>query len=182
MLWTLIVPTVTVILGLLVATLTDKLGPASEKYSKMFIFLPMAISLVGSAGIWSLVYDSSSGNIDPQTGELNRIGLLNAIIGFFGKDQVGWLQTVDMKLNTLCIIIVFVCTQVGYAMVLLSAAIKGVPEDTIEAGRIDGAGERRIFFSIVVPQIMPTVVTVFVTVLIGAMKVGDLVFAVGADA
>jgi alpha-glucoside transport system permease protein len=142
----------------------------------------MAISLVGSAGIWKLVYDSSSGNIDPQTGELNRIGLLNAIIGFFGKDQVGWLQTVDMKLNTLCIIIVFVWTQVGYAMVLLSAAIKGVPEDTIEAGRIDGAGERRIFFSIVVPQIMPTVVTVFVTVLIGAMKVGDLVFAFGADA
>ena len=82
----------------------------------------------------------------------------------------------------MCIIIVFVWTQVGYAMVLLSAAIKGVPEDTIEAGRIDGAGERRIFFSIVVPQIMPTVVTVFVTVLIGAMKVGDLVFAFGADA
>ena len=182
LLWTLIVPTVTVILGLLVATLTDKLNPVSEKYAKMFIFLPMAISLVGSAGIWKLVYDSSSGNIDPQTGELNRIGLLNAIIGFFGKDQVGWLQTVDMKLNTLCIIIVFVWTQVGYAMVLLSAAIKGVPEDTIEAGRIDGAGERRIFFSIVVPQIMPTVVTVFVTVLIGAMKVGDLVFAFGADA
>ena len=166
----------------LVNTLLWTLIPASEKYSKMFIFLPMAISLVGSAGIWKLVYDSSSGNIDPQTGELNRIGLLNAIIGFFGKDQVGWLQTVDMKLNTLCIIIVFVWTQVGYAMVLLSAAIKGVPEDTIEAGRIDGAGERRIFFSIIVPQIMPTVVTVFVTVLIGAMKVGDLVFAFGADA
>ena len=92
------------------------------------------------------------------------------------------MQTFEGKLNTLFIILVFVWTQVGYAMVLLSAAIKGVPEDTLEAGRIDGASERRIFFSITVPQILPTIVTVFVTVLIGAMKVGDLVFALGANA
>ncbi len=181
LIWTILVPTLTVAFGLIVATLTDKLSERSEKYAKMFIFLPMAISLVGSAGIWKLVYDASVGNIDPVTGEQTRIGLFNAILGVVGLPQVGWLQTVDMKLNTLFIILVFVWTQVGYAMVLLSAAIKGVPEDTLEAGRIDGASERRIFFSIIVPQILPTIVTVFVTVLIGAMKVGDLVFAFGAN-
>ena len=72
--------------------------------------------------------------------------------------------------------IILIWTQVGFSMVLLSAAIKGVPEDTVEAGRIDGAGERRIFFSIVVPQIWPTVITVFITVLIGVMKVFDVVY------
>ncbi len=180
LIWTIVVPTATIIAGLAVAVLTDKLSANAEKYAKMFIFLPMAISLVGSAGIWKLVYDASI-SIDPQTGEQTRIGLFNAILGIFGKDQVPWLQTFDLKLNTLFIILVFVWTQVGYAMVLLSAAIKGVPEDTIEAGRIDGAGEKRIFFSIVIPQILPTIVTVFVTVLIGAMKVGDLVFALGAQ-
>ncbi len=180
LLWTLLVPTATVAFGLLIATLTDKLSERSEKYAKMFIFLPMAISLVGSAGIWKLVYDAST-SIDPQTGQPTRIGLFNAIIGLFGAPQVQWLSTFEGKLNTLFVILVFVWTQVGYAMVLLSAAIKGVPEDTLEAGRIDGAGERRIFFSIVVPQIVPTIVTVFVTVLIGAMKVGDLVFALGVQ-
>ncbi|PID96212.1 MAG: sugar ABC transporter permease [Actinomycetales bacterium] len=180
LLWTILVPTATVIFGLVVATLTDKLSATSEKYAKMFIFLPMAISLVGSAGIWKLVYDSSTA-INPQTGEQTRIGLFNAIIGIFGADQVQWLQTFEGKLNTLFIILVFVWTQVGFAMVLLSAAIKGVPEDTIEAGRIDGASERRIFFAIVIPQIRPTIVTVFVTVLIAAMKVGDLVFAFGVQ-
>ncbi len=180
LIWTILVPTLTVAFGLLVATLTDKLSERSEKYAKMFIFLPMAISLVGSAGIWKLVYDASI-STDPATGAQTRIGLFNAVLGLFGMPQVQWLQTFEGKLNTLFIILVFVWTQVGYAMVLLSAAIKGVPEDTVEAGRIDGASERRIFFSIIVPQIMPTIVTVFVTVLIGAMKVGDLVFSFGAD-
>ena len=72
--------------------------------------------------------------------------------------------------------VILIWTQVGYSMVLLSSAIKAVPEDTIEAGRIDGAGEKRIFFSIVVPQIWPTVITVFITVLIGVMKVFDVVY------
>ena len=72
--------------------------------------------------------------------------------------------------------VILIWTQVGYSMVLLSSAIKAVPEDTIEAGRIDGAGEKRIFFSSVVPQIWPTVITVFITVLIGVMKVFDVVY------
>ena len=139
LLWTLIVPTVTVILGLLVATLTDKLNPVSEKYAKMFIFLPMAISLVGSAGIWKLVYDSSSGNIDPQTGELNRIGLLNAILKFFGFETQQFL--INAPLNTFMLIIVMVWIQAGFAMTVLSAAKRhgiAIPH------MIDAANRRRI--------------------------------------
>jgi len=89
---------------------------------------------------------------------------------------VYWYQIETWHLNSLLLMVILIWTQVGYSMVLLSSAIKGVPEDTIEAGRIDGAGERRIFFSIVVPQIWPTVVTVFITVLIGVMKVFDVVY------
>ncbi|MFV0453081.1 MAG: carbohydrate ABC transporter permease, partial [Propioniciclava sp.] len=80
------------------------------------------------------------------------------------------------RFNTILLMVVFIWTQVGYAMVLLSAAIKGVPEDTIEAGRIDGANERQIFFRVIVPQAWPTVITVFITVLISALKVFDIVY------
>jgi alpha-glucoside transport system permease protein len=168
-LWIVIVPALTVVLGLGVAVLADRLRPRGEKTAKTFIFLPMAISMVGAATIWRTIYDyQPQGN--PQT------GLLNAFLGLFNKDPVFWYGTDTLHLNSLMLMIILIWTQVGYSMVLLSAAIKGVPEDTVEAGRIDGAGERRIFFSIVVPQIWPTVITVFITVLIGVMKVFDVVY------
>lgn len=170
LMWTFLVPAMAVVLGLTVAVLADRLGARGEKTAKSLIFMPMAISMVGAAGIWKLVYDAKPAG-EPQ------IGILNAILVALGGDPVNWLQTYDFKLNTFLLIIIFVWTQVGYAMVLLSAAIKGVPEDTIEAGRIDGAGEKRIFFSIVIPQVMPTIVAVFITVLIGAMKVADIVYS-----
>jgi alpha-glucoside transport system permease protein len=78
--------------------------------------------------------------------------------------------------NSLLLMVIMIWAQVGFSMVLLSAAVKGVPDDTIEAGRIDGAGERTIFFRIIVPQIWPTVITVFITVLIGVMKLFDIVY------
>jgi alpha-glucoside transport system permease protein len=81
-----------------------------------------------------------------------------------------------MHLNSLLLMVILIWTQVGYAMVLLSAAIKGTPEDTIEAARIDGANERRIFFRVIIPQIKATIITVFITVLIGVMKVFDIVY------
>ena len=162
-------PAATVVLGLGVAVLADRLRPRGEKLAKTFIFLPMAISMVGAATIWRFVYEY-------QPAGTPQIGLLNAIVGMFGKDPVVWLQIDTLHLNSLLLMIILIWTQVGYSMVLLSAAIKGVPEDTIEAGRIDGAGERRIFFRIVVPQIWPTVITVFITVLIGVMKVFDIVY------
>ncbi len=168
-LWIVIVPALTVILGLGVAVLADRLKPQGEKVSKTFIFLPMAISMVGAATIWRSIYQFQPEGT-PQT------GLLNAITGLFGKSPVYWYSVDTLRLNSLLLMIILIWTQVGYSMVLLSAAVKSVPDDTIEAGRIDGAGERRIFFSIVVPQIWPTVITVFITVLIGVMKVFDVVY------
>ena len=149
--------------------LADRLAPRGEKTTKTFIFLPMAISMVGAATIWRTIYDYQPEG-SPQT------GLLNAIMGFFGKSPVFWYGTTELHVNSLMLMIILIWTQVGYSMVLLSAAVKGVPEDTIEAGRIDGASERRVFFSIIMPQIWPTVITVFITVLIGVMKVFDVVY------
>lgn len=169
LLWILIVPAAVVVLGLGVAVLADRLRPRGEKLSKTIIFLPMAISMVGAATIWRAIYDYQ------PVGE-SQTGLLNGIVQLFGKDPVSWYQLDTLHFNSILLMIILTWTQVGYAMVLLSAAIKSVPEDTIEAGRIDGAGERKIFFSIVVPQIWGTVITVFITVLIGVMKVFDVVY------
>jgi alpha-glucoside transport system permease protein len=168
-LWIIIVPALTVVLGLGVAVLTDRLRPQGEKVTKTFIFLPMAISMVGAATIWRTIYDYQPEGA-PQT------GLLNAVLGFFDRAPVFWYGTSTLHLNSLMLMIILIWTQVGFSMVLLSSAVKSVPEDTVEAGRIDGAGERRIFFNIIVPQIWPTVITVFITVLIGVMKVFDVVY------
>ncbi len=169
LLWIIIVPALTVALGLGVAVLADRLRARGEKLSKTLIFLPMAISMVGAATIWRTVYEYQPSGT-PQT------GALNAVFGLFGKGPFFWYSIDNLKLNSLLLMVILIWTQVGYSMVLLSAAIKSVPEDTLEAGRIDGAGERRIFFSLVVPQIWPTVITVFITVLIGVMKVFDIVY------
>ncbi|KRF26034.1 carbohydrate ABC transporter permease [Phycicoccus sp. Soil803] len=169
LLWIIIVPALTVVLGLGVAVLTDRLRPQGEKVTKTFIFLPMAISMVGAATIWRTIYDYQPEGA-PQT------GLLNAVLGFFDRAPVFWYGTSTLHLNSLMLMIILIWTQVGFSMVLLSSAVKSVPEDTVEAGRIDGAGERRIFFNIIVPQIWPTVITVFITVLIGVMKVFDVVY------
>ncbi len=169
LLWIVIVPALTVALGLGVAVLADRLRPQGEKTTKTFIFLPMAISMVGAATIWRTIYDYQPEGA-PQT------GLLNAILGFFKRGPVFWYGESTLHFNSLLLMIILIWTMVGYSMVLLSSAIKSVPEDTVEAGRIDGAGERRIFFNIIVPQIWPTVITVFITVLIGVMKVFDVVY------
>jgi alpha-glucoside transport system permease protein len=169
LLWIIIVPAATVALGLGVAVLADRLRPRGEKTAKTFIFLPMAISMVGAATIWRSIYEFRPAGT-PQT------GLLNAIFGLFNAGPFSWYQIDTLHFNSLLLMIIFLWTQVGYSMTLLSAAVKAVPEDTIEAGRIDGAGERRIFFSIIVPQIWATVITVFITVLISVMKIFDIVY------
>lgn len=168
-LWIIIVPTMVVAFGTLVAVLADRMR-RGEKVAKSLIFLPMAISMVGAATIWRLVYAYVPGG-EAQT------GLLNAIVQGLGGDPVNWLGIRDFRFNSVLLMVVYIWTQVGFAMVLISAAIKGVPEDTIEAGRIDGASESSIFFRIIMPQAWPTVITVFITVLIGVMKVFDIVYA-----
>ena len=169
LLWIAVVPAVTVALGLGVAVLADRLGPQSEKLSKSIIFLPMAISGVGQATIWRFIYEARPEG-EPQ------IGLQNAVWTALGFDPVAWLQVDTLHFNSFLLMIILIWAQVGFSMVLLSAAVKGVPVDTLEAARIDGANERQIFFRVIVPQIWATVITVFITVLISVMKIFDVVY------
>ena len=168
-LWIAVVPAVVVALGLAIATLADRLGSQGEKWTKSSIFLPMAISGVGAATIWRFIYEAR-----PE-GE-TQIGLQNAVWTALGFDPVAWLQVDTLRLNSFLLMVILIWAQVGFSMVLLSAAIKGVPIDTIEAARIDGANERQIFFRVTVPQIWGTVITVFITVLITVLKAFDVVF------
>jgi alpha-glucoside transport system permease protein len=169
LLWIAVVPAVTVAMGLAVAVMADRLGPRSEKLTKSIIFLPMAISGVGQATIWRFIYEARPKG-EPQ------IGLQNGIWTALGFDPVAWLQVNTLRFNSFLLMIILIWAQVGFSMVLLSAAVKGVPVDTIEAARIDGANERQIFFRVTVPQIWATVITVFITVLIGVMKIFDVVY------
>jgi len=168
LLWIIIVPATTVFIGLIVAVLADRLSERGEKLSKSMVFLPMAISFVGAATIWKFIYDINS------TGE--QIGLLNGIVTAFGFEPVSWLATQTLQLNDILLMVILIWLQVGFSMVLLSAAIKGVPEETLEAARIDGASEFQIFRLVTVPQIRVTITAVFVTVLILVLKVFDVVY------
>ncbi|MGO4359788.1 carbohydrate ABC transporter permease [Terrabacter sp. 2TAF16] len=168
-LWLLIVPALVVAFGVIVAVLADKLSAGGEKVAKSMVFLPMAISAVGASAIWLLVYAYNNPG-QPQT------GLLNAIWTGLGGDPQTWLAIDTLKLNSILLMVILIWLQAGFAMVLLSSAIKGVPEDTVEAARIDGAGEFQIFWQVIIPQIKGTIITVFVTVFITVLKVFDIVY------
>lgn len=168
--WLIVAPLAAVLLGLLVATLVDRLRSGTEKTVKTIVFFPMAISAVGAATVWRFIYAFAPPG-QPQ------VGLQNAIVTKLGHDPIAWLEQRTAFTNTFLLIIMFLWLQVGFSMVLLSAAIKGVPTETLEAARVDGATEPQIFRRVIVPQIMPTVVTVYVTVLIGVLKLFDIVYA-----
>ena len=169
LLWILVAPAATIVIGLLIATLADRLKPGSEKAAKTLVFLPMAIGAVSAGAIWRFVYQTN-----PPT--QNQIGLLNGIVTGLGGEPVNWLQISTLRLNSFMLMVILLWLQAGFAMVLLSAAIKGVPTETLEAARLDGAGEVSIFFRIVIPQIRTTLITVFITVLIGVLKTFDIVY------
>ena len=169
LLWLIVVPAGVVIAGLIVAVLADQLGTRSENAVKSFIFLPMAISFVGASTIWRFVYAY-------QPEGRPQIGLLNAVWTIFGANPVAWIQIDTARLNSLLLMVIMIWLQTGFAMVLLSAAIKNVPVETLEAARIDGASDVQIFFQVVVPQIWSTVITVFVTVLILTLKIFDIIY------
>lgn len=163
--WLLLATGGSVALGLLIATLVDRVK--RESLAKTFIFMPLAISMVGAAVIWRFVYAwQPSGQ--PQ------IGILNAGWTAVGNDPVAWMQT--PPLNTFGLILIMVWLQTGFAMVVLSAAIKGLPSEVIEAARIDGASERQLFFGVVVPMIRGSILTVATTIAIAVLKVFDIVF------
>jgi alpha-glucoside transport system permease protein len=164
-----VVPAFTVAIGLGVAVLADRLRPRGESLAKTIIFLPMAISMVGAATVWRFVYAF-------RPAGQSQVGLQNAIVSSLGHDPVPWLQQSQFHLNSLLLMVMLLWAQIGFGMVLLSAAVKGVPTDTLEAARIDGANERQIFGRVIVPQIMGTIITVFVTTLINALKTFDVVY------
>ena len=158
LLWILIVPAATVVARAGGGHAGRPAQPGAEKLSKTIIFLPMAISMVGAAD------DLAASSTTPRREGQPQIGLQNAIVTALGFDPVAWLQQSDFHLNSFLLMVVLLWAQVGFSMVLLSAAVKGVPADTLEAARIDGANERQIFFQVVVPQIKGTIITVFITV------------------
>jgi len=161
LLWVLVVPAMATFLGLLVAQLTDRM--AWGNIAKSLIFMPMAISFVGASLIWKFVY---SANPD--------IGIINAIRASMGMDALDPLQIPFW--NNFFLMFILVWIQTGFAMVILSAALRGIPEETIEAAIIDGANPFQVFFQIKVPQIMGTIVVVWTTITILVLKVFDIVY------
>ena len=166
-LWLLVVPAAATGFGLLAAQLTDRIRWGN--IAKALIFMPMAISFVGAAVIWKLVYDARP--IDQE-----QIGILNAIwLALGGDAPVTWLTLPFW--NNFFLMIVLVWIQTGFAMVILSAALRGIPEETIEAAIVDGANPWQIFFRIKVPQITGTIIVVWTTITLVVLKVFDIVYA-----
>ncbi|MEJ2597845.1 MAG: sugar ABC transporter permease [Anaerolineales bacterium] len=162
--WIILMVTGTVVIGLAFAVLTDRVK--YEAMAKAVIFMPMAISFVGAGVIWKFVYDYGTQNV--------QIGLLNAILTGLGFKPVAWLATPGI--NTLALIVVGTWMWTGFSMTILSAALKAVPNEILEAARVDGASEWRVFMSIMVPIIMPTIVVVVTTMVINVLKLFDIVY------
>ncbi|MFQ5342265.1 MAG: carbohydrate ABC transporter permease [Anaerolineae bacterium] len=152
--------------GLLIAVLADRTHPSFETFVKALIFMPMAISMVGASVIWKFMYEFRPPGAD-------QIGLLNAIMTALGKEPKPWLLM--QPWNTLFLIAILIWLQTGYAMVIISAAIKGIPSELLEAGRIDGANEVQVFFNIITPYIRGTIVTVATTIILFTLKIFDIV-------
>jgi alpha-glucoside transport system permease protein len=165
LIWLIVGTGLSVVFGTLVAVLADRSD--FEVVAKSLIFLPMAISFVGAGVIWRFIYAYRPPGAD-------QIGLLNAIVTAFGGEPQAWLTI--QPWNTLFMVAILVWLQTGYAMVLISAALKGVPEELLEAARIDGANEIRIFFNILLPSIQQTIITVSTTIIILTLKIFDIVF------
>jgi alpha-glucoside transport system permease protein len=168
--WMVIVPLVAVALGLAFATIADRLR-RGEAVAKSVIFLPMAISFAGASITWRLIY-----NFRPQ-GFGSNIGLLNGIMIGLGQNPVDWLT--QHPWNNLYLMVIMIWMQTGFAMVVLSAAIKAIPDEIVEAARIDGASEWQVFRRVMVPTILPTIVVVTTYMVINALKVFDIVFVMG---
>ena len=166
MLWVVLTPFVATLVGLLYAILVDK--SRFESAAKALIFLPMAISFVGASIIWKFIYEYR-----PVQGNVQQIGLLNQVIVWLGGTPQQWL--VNSPLNTFFLIVVMIWIQAGFAMTVLSAAIKAIPEDIIEAARLDGVGALGMFRYVTLPSIRPATVVVLTTIGIGTLKVFDIV-------
>ena len=165
LLWVVLTPIVSTFIGLIYAVLVDR--ARFEKFAKALLFLPMAISMVGASIIWKFVYDfRSSDNVE-------QIGLGNQVLEWIGLDPYNFLLTEPW--NTLFLIVILVWIQAGFAMTILSAAIKAIPDDIIEAAKLDGVGGLRMFQHITIPSIRPSLIVVLTTITIATLKVFDIV-------
>ncbi|MBD7979796.1 carbohydrate ABC transporter permease [Oerskovia merdavium] len=162
--WVIVVPIVSTFLGLLYAVVVDR--SRFEKFAKSLIFLPMAISMVGAGIIWKFMYEYKAANFD-------QIGLLNQILVWVGLEPQKFL--LDAPWNTFFLIVVMIWIQAGFAMTILAAAIRGIPDDIVEAARLDGVSGTRMFRYITVPSIRPALIVVLTTIAIGTLKVFDIV-------
>jgi alpha-glucoside transport system permease protein len=162
--WVIVTPILATAIGLAYAVFVDR--SRGEKVLKVFVFMPVAISLVGASVIFKFFFDYQQGA---------QIGLLNQIVVSFGGAPVSWLQTPFV--NTALLIIVLIWTQTGFAMVLLSAAIKGIPDEQVEAAELDGANAFQRFRNVTIPGIRPTIIVVWVTIAIVSLKVYDVIAA-----
>ena len=168
LMWIIFGSTLSVSFGLIIAVLADR--SRMEKIAKSFIFLPMAISFVGASIIWNFIYEYRPPG-QPQ------VGLLNAFVTGLGGQPQAWPQWVNIApWNNLFLIVIVIWLQAGFAMVLFSAALKGIPEELLEAGRIDGANEFQIFFRIMIPYIQGTIISVWTTIVIFTLKIFDVVW------
>jgi len=166
LLWLVLLTTFSVGLGLVIAVLANRVR--YETVVKSLIFLPLAISFVGASVIWRFVYAY-------KPADVSQIGLLNSIlVNFLGLEPIGWF--VEKALNNFALIAVGVWLQTGFCMVVLSAAIKSISGEVIEAARVDGANEWQLFWRIIVPMISSTIAVVATTVVINSLKAFDIVF------
>jgi alpha-glucoside transport system permease protein len=169
-LWTLVAPIAATLVGLAYAYAIDKIR--GEGFAKALVFLPTAISFVGAAIIWNLMYANPKEN--------QPAGLVNVVLDWVGLGPLGFPTVGGWRL-TMLMIVVMVWIQAGFATVVLSAAIKAVPAELVEAAKIDGATDGQAFRRVVVPTIRPTIIVVLVTISVATLKVFDLIRTFGAD-
>ena len=164
--WLLIVPTLSTFFGLVIANLADRIWWGS--IAKSIIFMPMAISFVGAGVIWKFIYEYR-GPGDTQ------IGLLNALIVSLGYEPQAWL-TIPIW-NNIFLMAIMIWIQTGLALVIFSAALRSIPKEMIEASRIDGASELKIFFSIIIPYLEQTILVIWTLITIIVLRIFDIIFA-----
>jgi len=164
--WLVVVPAASTFFGLTAAALTDRIRWGN--LAKSLIFMPMAISFIGASVIWKFIYDY-------RGAEQDQIGILNAVIVGLGGEPQAWITLAFW--NNFLLMAILVWIQTGFAMVILSAALRGIPEETIEAAIIDGATPLQVFMKIKVPQIWGTIAVVWTTITILVLKVFDIVLA-----
>lgn len=165
-LWVVLFVPLTVSLGLIIAVLVDRVK--YESIVKSIIFMPMAISFVGAGVIWKFVYAY-------RPASAAQTGILNVLRSFFQLEPLPWL-IIRPWLNNFCLIIVGVWIWTGFCMVILSASYKGIPRELLEAARVDGATEFKIFWKIILPLMKPTIAVVATTMTINVLKVFDIVY------